>query len=81
MGLENRIYYSGNWNEPPFVIFGDDGPELPAGWGVVFRATYVNDTDMVIPFGTHTPIEKHSILFLYFYPGPADGETLAWPGQ
>ncbi|MBI4607209.1 MAG: hypothetical protein HY721_35035 [Planctomycetes bacterium] len=79
MGVENRIFYSGNWSEPPFVVFGDDGPELPRGWGVVYRTTFVNDTDRVIPFGPHVETEEHANAFLYFYPGPENGETFSFP--
>ena len=76
---ENLIYSSEGWEDPPFVTFGDDGPVIPRGGGVVYRATYVNETDQVISAGPHAATEERSDVFLYFYPGPIDGRTYSFP--
>ncbi len=79
MGVENRLFFSDNWDEPPFVMFGDNGPEFPRGWGIVYRTVFVNNTDRVIPFGPHVEYQEHANAFLYFYPGPENGETFSFP--
>ncbi len=66
------IYLSDNWDEPPFQTWGTDGPELDAdaGEGIIFRTTYElrqGDEGYDFPFGTHTPSQEHSNVFMYFY--------------
>ncbi|MBI4583176.1 MAG: hypothetical protein HY717_04055 [Planctomycetes bacterium] len=79
MGPENTIFFSDNWDEPPFNLFGADGPEFPPGWGIVYRTTYVNETDQKFCFGPHVATQEHANAFLYFYPGPADTDFLWFP--
>jgi hypothetical protein len=79
MGIENRIYLSDNWADPPFVTYADSQVVIPRGWGIVYRTIFVNNTNMTIPFGPHVETEEHANVFIYFYPGPADGRTLAFP--
>jgi hypothetical protein len=67
-----RIYLSDDWDEPPFQTWGADGPEFDAdaGEGIVYRSTYelrAGDEGFDFPFGTHTPSQEHSNVFLYFY--------------
>lgn len=66
------IYLSDNWNEPPFQTWGTDGPEFDAdaGEGIMYRSTYElrsGDEGYDFPFGTHTPSQEHSNVFMYFY--------------
>ncbi|MBI4606974.1 MAG: hypothetical protein HY721_33850 [Planctomycetes bacterium] len=66
------IYISDNWDEPPFQTWEGDGPELDAdaGEGIIYRSTYElrsGDAGYDFPFGTHTPSQEHSNVFLYFY--------------
>ena len=70
MGPENTFYLSENGEDPPFLSFGDDGPEIPQGWGIVYRATFLNTDDMLYCFGSRAEYQEHSIAFIYFYPGP-----------
>jgi hypothetical protein len=79
MGAENQIYLSDNWNDPPFVTYSNGKVKIPSGWGVVYRSTYVNNTNQTIYFGPHVENQEHSNLFVYFYPGPQDGRTLSFP--
>ena len=78
MGVENSIYVSDNWDEPPFKLYGDDGPEIPVGWGIVYRTTYVNATDNLYCFGPHVETQEHANAFIYFYPGPAAASGFLW---
>jgi len=79
MGEQNRIYLSENWDDPPFVTYSDGQVKIPPGWGIIYRATYVNNTNQTIRFGPHVETEEHGNIFIYFYPGPEDGRTLAFP--
>jgi hypothetical protein len=79
MGVDNRIYLSQNWDEPPFETYSDKPITVPASWGIVYRTTYVNNTNRRIIFGPHVETEEHSNVFIYFYPGPEDGRTLSFP--
>jgi len=79
MGIENRIYVSDNWDDPPFVTYGDGQVVIPPGWGIVYRTVFVNNTNRTITFGPHVETEEHANVFIYFYPGPEDGRTLAFP--
>jgi hypothetical protein len=79
MGPENRIYLSDNWNDPPFVTYNDREIVIPPGWGIVYRATYVNNSNRTIFFGPQVETQEHGNIFIYFYPGPADGRTLWFP--
>jgi hypothetical protein len=79
MGVENRIYLSDNWNDPPFVSYADGQVVIPPGWGIVYRCVYVNNTNRTIFFGPHVETEEHGNVFIYFYPGPENGRTLAFP--
>ena len=80
MGPQSTIYRSDDWNEPPFRIFpSGQEVEVPAGWGVVYRTIFYNPSDTFIFFGPHVETEEHANLFVYFYPGPPDGKTLAFP--
>jgi hypothetical protein len=40
---------------------------------------FVNNTNRTITFGPHVETEEHANVFIYFYPGPEDGRTLAFP--
>jgi hypothetical protein len=79
MGERNSIYRSDNWDDPPFVTYTDNPIQLPASWGIVYRVTFVNNTNMRIRFGPHVESDEHASVFVYFYPGPADGRTLVFP--
>ncbi len=79
MGVQNRISSSSSWGEPPFVKFPDGQIKVSPGTGIVYRATYVNDTDQQIEFGPHVENQEHCNVFIYFYPGPSNGATLAFP--
>jgi hypothetical protein len=79
MGVENRIYLSDNWDDPPFVTYGDGRVVIPRGWGIIYRTVFVNNTNRTITFGPHVETEEHANVFIYFYPGPSDGRTLAFP--
>jgi hypothetical protein len=79
MGRQNQIYRSDNWDDPPFITYSDNPIQLPASWGIVYRVTFVNNTNMTIKFGPHVEFEEHANVFVYFYPGPPDGRTLAFP--
>ncbi|MCS6804819.1 MAG: hypothetical protein RMM98_08895 [Acidobacteriota bacterium] len=79
MGIQNRIYYSDNWDDPPFVTYNDREIVVPPGWGIVYRATYVNNTNRTIFFGPQVETQEHGNVFIYFYPGPDDGRTLWFP--
>jgi hypothetical protein len=79
MGIENRIYLSEDWREPVFQAYGADGPELPRGWGVVYRTTFFNDRVLVTTFGPYAATHEHANLVVYFYPGPDDGQTFSFP--
>jgi hypothetical protein len=79
MGIQNRVYLSDNWDEPPFATYSDSPIVVPPGWGIIYRTTYVNNTNQTIIFGPHVETEEHSNLFVYFYPGPEDGRTLTFP--
>ncbi|HJQ84153.1 MAG TPA: hypothetical protein VKA21_08760, partial [Candidatus Binatia bacterium] len=79
MGPGATIYRSQDWDEPPFQVYRDGEIEVPVGWGVVYRTTFYNATDGWIYFGPQVEIQEHANLFVYFYPGPADGKTLWYP--
>lgn len=70
-----QLYKSDNWSEPPFTRYSPE-PELKAGQKMLYASTFVNDTDQVITFGPRVETQEHSNLFMYFYPGPADGKAL-----
>jgi len=70
MGPENTFYSSESGIDPPFVSFGDDGPDVPQGWGIVYRATFLNNDNELYCFGSRAEYQEHSIIFVYFYPGP-----------
>lgn len=78
MGGDNTIYLSDNWDEPPFILYGDDGPAVPQGWGVIYRTTYANATDRLFCFGPHVETQEHANAFIYFYPGPAESQGFLW---
>lgn len=69
------LYRSENWDEPPFKTF-DTPLALKAGEKLLYTSTFVNNTDLVIKFGPRVETQEHSNLFMYFYPGPADGRAL-----
>lgn len=79
MGVQNRIYRSDNWDEPPFATFPDGKIVIPPGSGIVYRCTFVNNSDDTISFGPHVETQEHANVFVYFYPGPTSGATLAFP--
>ncbi|MBI4605328.1 MAG: hypothetical protein HY721_25470 [Planctomycetes bacterium] len=81
MGAENTIFFSDDWDEPPFELFGHDGPDLPPGWGIVYRTTYVNNSDIKYCFGPHVETQEHANAFLYFYPGPSDAGFFWFPPE
>lgn len=83
MGPESTIYFSDNFEAPPFLSFGDDGPAIPPGTGIIYRSTFVNTTtDQVYCFGSRAETNEHSIAFIYFYPGPlARSGFLYFPPQ
>ncbi len=71
----DALYSSDDWDEPPFKTY-DPPLALRAGERLLYTSTFVNDGDRVIKFGPHVETEEHSNLFMYFYPGPADGRAL-----
>jgi hypothetical protein len=79
MGVQNRIYLSDNWNDPPFTTYGSGKVKIPPGWGIIYRAVFVNNTNQAIQFGPRVENQEHCNIFVYFYPGPDDGNTLAFP--
>jgi hypothetical protein len=74
MSGEN-LYKSNNWDEPPFKRF-DVPVDLKNGEQLSYTSTFVNNTELVIKFGPHVETQEHSNLFMYFYPGPANGKAL-----
>jgi hypothetical protein len=40
---------------------------------------FVNNTNRTITFGPQVETQEHANVFIYFYPGPEDGRTLAFP--
>jgi hypothetical protein len=78
MGPENTIFFSDNWNEPPFNLL-DDGPDVPPGWGIVYRTTYVNLSENKYCFGPHVETQEHANAFIYFYPGPENADFFWFP--
>jgi hypothetical protein len=78
MGPANTVYFSDNFEAPPFISFGDDGPEVPPGSGVVFRSTFVNTSTELYCFGSRAEFHEHSIAFIYFYPGPIFRSGFLW---
>jgi hypothetical protein len=80
MGPENTIYLSEDWAEPSFELFSEaDAPELPPGWGVVYRSTFVNNVDSRFCFGTRVANQEHANVFMYFYPGLPDQDFIWFP--
>jgi hypothetical protein len=79
MGEKNQRYLSENWNDPPFKIYEASQIIAKPNEGIVYRVTFVNDTNMPIKFGPHVEFEEHANVFVYFYPGPSDGRTMAFP--
>jgi hypothetical protein len=78
MGPENTIYFSDNFEDPPFLSFGDDGPDIPAGSGLIFRSTFQNSGEETYCFGSRAEFHEHSIAFVYFYPGPITHSGFLW---
>lgn len=70
-----ELYRSDNWDEPPFTRF-EKPLAYKAGEKLLYTATFVNNSDMVIKFGPQVEIQEHSNLFMYFTPGPADGKAI-----
>src|SRR5262249_28289187 len=82
MGEEERIFLSDNWDEPPFNLFtADNAPEFPPGWGIVYRTTYVNNTDDKFCFGPHVAPQEHANAFLYFWPAPTGTDFVWFPSD
>ena len=83
MGPASTIYFSDNFEAPPFISFGDDGPSIPPGTGIIYRVIFVNaSTDQLFCFGSKAELSEHSIAFIYFYPGPlARSGFLYFPPQ
>ncbi len=82
MGSVRTIFHSDNWDEPDFLLFGEgDAPHVPAGWGVVYRTIFVNDSDLKYCFGPHVETQEHANAFIFFYPGPVDSEFLWFPPE
>ncbi len=81
MGSVKTIFHSDNWDEPEFLLFGEDGPEVPTGWGVVYRTIYVNGSHTKYCFGPHVETQEHANAFIFFYPGPADSEFFWFPPE
>ncbi|HEY9723523.1 MAG TPA: hypothetical protein V6D47_16040, partial [Oscillatoriaceae cyanobacterium] len=73
--LGQELYRSENWDEPPFRLY-DPPITLKAGEKLRYTTTYVNNSDITITFGPHVETQEHSNLFMYFYPGPADGKPI-----
>jgi len=78
MGPERTIYFSDNFEEPPLIEFGEDGPDIPAGGGVIFRTTYENSSGELLCFGPHAEYEEHANLFVYYYPGAPLRSGFLW---
>ncbi len=78
MGPGNTLYFSDNFEEPPFLSYGDDGPEVPVGSGIVFRSTFVNTSEELYCSGSRAEFHEHSIAFIYFYPGPFSRSGFLW---
>jgi hypothetical protein len=78
MGPGNTIYFSDNFEPPPYLSFGDDGPQIPAGSGIVFRSTFVNQSEELYCVGSRAELQEHSIAFIYFYPGPLSRSGFLW---
>jgi hypothetical protein len=79
MGEKNQLYLSENWNDPPFKVYEAGQIIAKPSQGIVYRVTFVNNTNMTIRFGPHAETEEHANVFVYFYPGPSDGRTLVFP--
>jgi len=70
------VYKSENWQEPPFKVF-DEPLDFKASQRFIYTGTFENKTDITIGFGAgNTDTKEHSNLFMYFYPGPADGKAV-----
>lgn len=69
------IYISAAWDEPPFKIY-EKPIEIKAGEGLYYITTYYNDTDRYIGFGPEVLKDEHANLFVFFYPGRADGKAI-----
>jgi hypothetical protein len=78
MGPESTIYLSDNFDPPPFQSFGDDGPEIPVGSGIIYRSTFVNPSTDIFCSGSRAEFYEHSIAFVYFYPGPLSRSGFLW---
>ncbi|HEY9720997.1 MAG TPA: hypothetical protein V6D47_03235 [Oscillatoriaceae cyanobacterium] len=73
--LGEEIYRSDDWNEPPFKMY-DPPIILHKGENLRYTSTFVNNTNITIGFGPHSETQEHSNLFMYFTPGPANGQPV-----
>lgn len=80
MGVESRIYRSDNWRDAPFTTF-DAGPEIPPGWGIIYRTTYENSSFDLYCNGPRAETQEHSDTFLYFYPATAPDGFFWFPAE
>lgn len=70
------LYKSEAWQDPPMKFY-----DTPIPWRknerLIYTGTFVNQTDIFIGFGAgNVDTKEHSNLFLYFYPGPEDGQCI-----
>ena len=70
-----EIYRSSDWDEPP-VLFCNPPLLLNANEQLAYWTRYYNATSDTLKFGPHVETQEHSNLFMYFYPGPADGKAI-----
>jgi hypothetical protein len=70
-----EVYRNEDWDEPP-VTFYDPPLQLPAYERLAYWTRFYNPTQDTIKFGPHVEYEEHANLFMFFYPGPADGKAI-----
>jgi len=70
-----ELYRNEEWDEPP-IMFCEPPIQLHANERLAYWTEFYNATNDTIRFGPHVQTEEHANLFMFFYPGPADGKAI-----
>lgn len=68
-----QFYESEGYQEPAFVHYGDDAPEIP---GIEWTCEYENNTDQEFKFGPFTDNNEHCNFFMFYYPSLTNREFM-----
>lgn len=73
--VQEKIYESNSWSEPPFTPFPTPIELLPYEY-IRYTCSYVNPGDLTYVFGPKTEVSEHMNLFCWFAPSYLDGSTI-----